>query len=89
MLIGPPGSPGEESFDVVVCSPEWLAARCREVGLYDARHHLVVNVEQFDKRQLRTWLEFRISSAEAETWTEIAERLGRLGYWEFEDYQPE
>ena len=89
MLIGPRGSSGEESFDVVVCSPEWLAARCREVGLYDARHHLVVNVEQFDKRQLRTWLESRVNSVHAQTWTQIGERIGRLGYWESEDYQPE
>jgi hypothetical protein len=74
---------------VVVCSPEWLASRCREVGLYDARHHLVVNVGQFDKRQLRTWLESRVASVQAETWKEIGQRLGRLGYWEFEDYQPE
>jgi hypothetical protein len=86
MLIGPLDSPGEESFDVVVCSPEWLATKCRRVGLYDARHHLVVNVEQFDKRRLRTWLESRVSSAEAGTWTEVAERLGRLGYWEFENH---
>jgi tRNA A37 N6-isopentenylltransferase MiaA len=89
MLIGPPDSPGEESFDVRVCSPQWLAARCREVGLYDARPHLVVNVEQFAKRQLRTWLESRVSSVQADTWREIGERLGDLGHWEFEDYQPE
>jgi tRNA A37 N6-isopentenylltransferase MiaA len=89
MLIGPPDSPGEESFDVVVCSPQWLAARCREVGLYDARPHLVVNVEQFAKRQLRTWLESRVSSVQVDTWKEIGERLGDLGHWEFEDYQPE
>jgi immunity protein 8 of polymorphic toxin system len=89
MLIGPRGSPGEESFDVVVCSPEWLAAKCLEVGLYDARHHLVVNVEQFDKRLLRTWLESRVNSVHAQTWAQIGERIGRLGYWEFEDYQPE
>ena len=36
---------------MVACSPQWLAARCREVGLYDARHHLVVDVEQFDERR--------------------------------------
>lgn len=89
MLVGPPDGPGEESFDVVVCSPQWLAARCQEAGLYDARHHLVVNVEQFDKRQLRTWLESRITSVRADTWREIGERLGRLGRWEFEDYQLE
>src|SRR5262249_53869178 len=51
MFVGPPGSPGEESFGVVVCSPQWFAARCREVGLYGARHHLVVDVEQFDERR--------------------------------------
>jgi Immunity protein 8 len=87
MLVGPSGSPGEESFDVVVCSPQWLAARCREVALYDARHHLVVDVEQFDKRQLRTWLESRVSNVQAETWRETGEQLGRLGQWEFEDYR--
>jgi hypothetical protein len=48
-------------------SPQWLAARWREVGLYDARHHLVVDVEQFDKRRLRTWLESRVSRVKAET----------------------
>jgi hypothetical protein len=87
MLVGPSDSPGEESFDLVVCSPQWLAARCREVGLYDARHHLVVDVEQFDKRHLRTWLESRVSNGQAETWREIGERLGRLGQWAFEDYR--
>jgi len=48
----------------------------------------VVDAEQFDQRQLRTWLESRVSGVQAETLGEIGERLGRLGYWEFEDYQP-
>jgi Immunity protein 8 len=50
-FIGPPDGPGEESYDAVGYSPQWLAATCREVGLYDARHHLVVDVEQFDERR--------------------------------------
>ena len=88
MLIGPRGSPGEESFDVA-CSPQWPAARCRAAGPYDARHHLVVNVEQFDTRRLRAWLESRVTSVRAQTRTQIGERIARLGYWEFEDYQPQ
>jgi hypothetical protein len=42
MIVGPPDAPGEESFDVTVCSPEWLAKKCHEAGgIYNARHHLV------------------------------------------------
>jgi hypothetical protein len=28
-----------------------------------------------------------VQEIEAETWSEVGERLGRLGYWEFEDYR--
>jgi hypothetical protein len=88
MIVGPPDTPGEESFDVTVCSPEWLAQACRRVGgIYNTRHHLVVNVDDFDKRALERWLAARVQEVEAESWAEIGERLGRLGYWEFEDYQ--
>ncbi|MBG0569191.1 Imm8 family immunity protein [Actinoplanes aureus] len=88
MIVGPPDSPGEESFDVTVCSPEWLAKTCREVGgIYNARHHVVVRVEDFDVRKLRAWLAARVNEVEADTWSEIGERLGRVGYWEFEDYR--
>lgn len=29
MLVGPADGPGEESFELTVCSPEWLAERCK------------------------------------------------------------
>lgn len=89
MIVGPPDTPGEESFDITVCTPEWLAAQCRaQGGLYDPRHHLVVTLDTFDQRALRTWLEGRVRAVEAPTWSEIGERPGRLGFWEFEDYKP-
>jgi hypothetical protein len=53
LYVGLAGGPGKDSFDLVVCSPEWLAVRCREVGILDGLHHLIVNVEDFDERQLR------------------------------------
>ncbi len=87
-MLAPLDTPGEESFDVTVCSPEWLAKTCREVGgIYNARHHLVVRVEDFDVRKLRAWLAARVNEVEADTGSEIGERLGRVGYWEFEDYR--
>lgn len=88
LSAGPADGPGEESFDVTVCSPEWLAARCRDGDFFDARHHLVVDVEHFDQRALRSWLEKRVTAVSGDNWTEIGEKLSRLGYWEFEDYRP-
>lgn len=88
MIVGPPDTPGGESFEVTVCSPEWLAKTCREVGgIYNPRHHLVVTFADFDVRAVRAWLAARVQEVEADTWSEIGERLGRLGYWEFEDYR--
>ena len=88
MIVGPPDTPGEESFDVTVCTPEWLANACRRAGgIYSARHHLVVNFKDFDQRAMRAWLSARVEAVEAENWTEIGERLGRLGLWESEDYR--
>ena len=78
--------PAEESFDVTVCTAEWLPRQCRDVGgIYNARQHLVVDFEQFDQRVLRAWLAARVQEAAADTWTEVGERLRRLGHWEFED----
>jgi hypothetical protein len=38
-------------------------------------------------RALRDWLAARVQEVEADTWSEIGERLGRVGHWEFEDYR--
>jgi hypothetical protein len=88
MIVGGPDTTGEESFDVTVCTPEWLAEACRhDGGIYNPRHHLVVNFDQFDARALHAWLAKRVQEVQAKTWREAGERLGRLGSWEFEDYQ--
>jgi Immunity protein 8 len=88
MFVGPADGPGEESFDITVCTPEWLAESCRKAGgFYNPRHHVVVNLEDFDRQALWAWLAARVKDVEADTWAELAQLLSRLGYWEFEDYQ--
>jgi hypothetical protein len=86
MIVGPSDTPGEESFDITICTPEWLGNAARG-GLYDARHHVVVDFDAFDRNALHAWLAERVESVQADTWKAVGERLGRLGHWEFEDYR--
>lgn len=86
VLVAPQGSAGEESFDVIVCSPEWIARRAREERIFDGRHHLVV--AQFDYQEFLQYIARYVSSCEGSSWREVATKLGRLGRWEFEDYRP-
>lgn len=86
LLAGPLDGPGEESFDFTVCSAAWLAELVRRDGVVDARHHLIM--ESYDWPVLRAYIERRVTSCQGSTWHEVAEQLGRLGYWEFEDYRP-
>ena len=85
LLVGPVDAAGEESLDLTICSPEWLA---RKAGgdPYSGRHHVVVNVDSFDVAHLESWLREQVHSVAADTWAEVGQRLSRLGYWEFEDY---
>lgn len=84
ILAGPGDGPGEESFDLTVCSVDWVAAQVRRDGVFDGRHYLVAG--GFNWPVLSSYIERRVTSCEGSSWSEVAERLSRLGYWEFEDY---
>ena len=88
LLIGPADEPGEESFELTVCSPEWLAEQCRSGQPVNGLHHVIVGWDTYDERVLRDWLEARVHAVEAATWDGLASRLRFLGGWEFENYRP-
>jgi hypothetical protein len=88
LLVGPADGPGEESFLLTVCSPEWLAARCGGGELVNGLHHVIVSSGAYDERMLREWLRRRVASAEAASWQGVTAQLSLLGEWEFEDYRP-
>lgn len=85
IMAGPQGKEGAESFDVVVCTPRWLARRVQE-GPVIGRHHLII--ERWDDTVVRRYLTDVVESQEAPTWSELAVKIGRIGKWEFEDYRP-
>ncbi|MGV8972817.1 MAG: immunity 8 family protein [Rhodoglobus sp.] len=82
--IGPAGAPGEESFDLTVCSVRWLAQQVEHTPVFDARHHLVVR--EFHWPVVLRYIEGRVARCVGETWGDVAQQLSRFGYWEFEDY---
>jgi hypothetical protein len=84
MLVGPDSEPGEESFDLTVCTPKWLVTRTSDNLPLVGRHHLIVNT--YDWPLVERFLRHLISLIEAPTWPEVATKISRLGHWEFEDY---
>jgi hypothetical protein len=75
---------GAESFDVTVCTPQWLAEHCPTDAILVGRHHLLVM--EYDFARIQSYLRQPIETCVGETWEEVALQVGRLGKWEFEDY---
>ena len=84
-IVGPHGSEGEESFDFIVCTPEWLRVEYDDDDVIFARHHVIVFRYDFDR--IRSRIEGLVRRTGGESWREVAEKIGRYGQWEFEDYQ--
>jgi hypothetical protein len=85
-MIGPSDGPGEESFSLTVCTPEWFAAHRMDTGMVMGSRTLFVAT--YDYRAVKAYLERAAQRAEGKNWQEIAESLSWLGEWEFENYRP-
>lgn len=83
---GPLDGPGEEIFHVTICTPEGLAEMVARDGVVIGRH--LMFVASIDTGLVEATIRDRLRRVEGETWSELAEKIGRLGYWEFEDYTP-
>ncbi|KMM45580.1 hypothetical protein CWIS_09880 [Cellulomonas sp. A375-1] len=84
LMIGPADAPGEESFDLTVCSALWLGQQVEDTPVFDPRHYLVVG--EFHWPTVRRYLEWRVERCVGATWEAVARQLSRFAFWEFEDY---
>lgn len=76
---------GEESFDMLICTPQWLIANHTPSDIIIGRHYLIVF--EYNYQRIYSKLQSLIEGFEASNWDEIGLVIGRLGKWEFEDYQ--
>jgi hypothetical protein len=79
-------NPGEDRFTVTVCTPKWLIENHRKTDVVSGRLRVIMFEYNYDR--LRGFLENYINGVEEETWPEIAEKIGRISSWEFENFKP-
>ena len=84
-MIGLENEEGAESFDIHICTPDWIKANYDDHEILFGRHMLLVF--EYDYEGIRKRISDYCHECTGENWPEIAERLSRIGYWEFEDYQ--
>lgn len=84
VLVGPKGGEGEESFDIQICTPLWLLSNIKKDEVVLLRHCLIVL--EYDYNRICARIKSLIENEYGQTWKELAEKIARIGYWEFEDY---
>lgn len=85
VLVGPRGAAGEESFNVVVCTPKWLLNKYDENELILGKDKLIVF--RFDMNRILARIRKLFDNCSGNDWNDIAMKLSRIGHWEFENYQ--
>lgn len=85
MMVTPFNGEGEESFDILVCTPQWLLDNHNRSDIIVGRHYLIVF--EYDYLRIYKRLKELVENIEGENWEEIGMKISRIGKWEFEDYR--
>jgi Immunity protein 8 len=83
-VVGPAGKPGEEIFGFTLCTPGWFARQMKG-PFVPGRHYLFV--KEYDYAALERYVRDYCQRCAGNSWKEVAEKVARLGYWEYEDYK--
>jgi len=85
-MVGPENEEGSESFDIQICTPEWLKSKHSEDEILFGRHMLIVF--DYDLDRIKQKISKYCDGCSGEKWQEVGGKVSRIGYWEFEDYVP-
>jgi hypothetical protein len=85
VMVGPKGENSSESFDVIVCTPQWLIENREEYDTVIGKGRLIVF--KFDLPNILSKIRKIFEGCSGRNWSEIAINLSRYGHWEFENYR--
>ncbi|MGA2298596.1 MAG: Imm8 family immunity protein [FCB group bacterium] len=85
LLIGPKESEGEESFEIIICSPSWLMDNIPDGGYLHGQHYLIL--KKYNSDVLLNCLNILFNNIEGNNWDEIALKLSHFAIWEFDNYK--
>jgi hypothetical protein len=80
------GSDATDSFDLFVCTPNWMKEQCTQEGAVWGRHMLLI--PEYDYDLILQAVTHRMAACQGKDWHEVANKLARFAAWEFEDYRP-
>jgi hypothetical protein len=64
-IVGPADGPGEESFDFILCTPEWFGANMKD-DIAIGRHYLFV--KEFSYTRLEKFVRDYCTRCDADSW---------------------
>lgn len=85
-MIGPDNEEGAEYFDMLICTPKWLALEAEKKDVFWGKGMIIINEYNYDK--ILALIKKQIADCHADDWPEIAQKLSRFSFWQYEDYQP-
>ncbi len=85
LFIGLEGESGSDTFDSYLCSPSGLVELLKDQDILIGRTLIIAR--EYDYEAVRSRIAKYCSRTLSDTWTEIAQKLLRLGHWEFENYK--
>lgn len=84
-FIGPKDIEGEESFDIELCTPQWINEKLDKLNIMKGCHLLIV--KEYNFTNIRNYINGYVEKCYGENWIDIANQLSAIGRWEFDNYK--
>ena len=86
LTIGIKGQRGADNFQLMVATPKYIQKMHPNQPAILLRHYLIVF--RYDFNEILDVINNYVHSIEEDSWDKVAEKIGRIARWEFEDYKP-